>query len=75
MQEIAMAKIVIQDLDENAELDHDAMRQIVGGRASTGLGLLHTQQKSLLDRRSIQGDSVLPKIGLGDGFLDGKDAL
>lgn len=70
-----MAKIVIKDLAENAALDHDAMRKIVGGRVSTGLGLLHSKPQSLLDRRSIQGDSVLPKIGLSGGILGAKDVL
>ncbi len=70
-----MANIVIQDLDVSAELDQQAMRKIVGGRASTGLGLLHTKPQSLLDRRSFQSDALLTKIGLGIGILGRKDAL
>lgn len=70
-----MAKIVIRDLDDNAELDQHAMRQIVGGRASSGLGLLQTRPQTLLDRRSLEGDTILPQIGLGVGLLGDKDAL
>jgi hypothetical protein len=76
MQEIAMANIVIQDLDDSAELDQEAMRKITGGRSSLpGLGLQQARPQTLLDRRSIEGDAVLPKIGLGAGFLGGKDVL
>lgn len=70
-----MSTIVIRDLDENAELDNAAMRQIIGGRASPGLGVLHAKPKTLLDRRTIEGDSVLPRIGLGGGFLGSEPAL
>ncbi len=71
-----MAKIVIQDLDDSAELDQDALRKIVGGRRATSQpGLFQSQPQSLLDRRSIESDSVLPKIGLGDGFLGSKGVL
>lgn len=71
-----MANIVINDLDDSAELDQDAMRMIAGGRrGSAGPGLLQTQPRSLLDRDSIEGNSILPKIGLGEGFLGGKGDL
>lgn len=33
-----MANIVVKDLAENVELDRQAMRTIVGGRASSSLG-------------------------------------
>ena len=70
-----MATIVIQDLDDNAELDRHAMRQIVGGRATLGPGLWQTGQKTLLDRRSIESESVLPPIGLGAGGLGSGEDL
>lgn len=70
-----MAKIVIQDLDENAELDHEAMRQVIGGRASTGSALFGNRPRSLVDLGSKEGDAVLPRIGLTDGSLGGKDVL
>lgn len=64
-----MARISIQDLEENTELDREAIRDIVGGRATPGFGLFQARPRTLLDRRSTQGGSLLPQIGLGEGFL------
>ena len=64
-----MAQIVIQDLEENTELDLEAIRNIVGGRSAPGFRLLQSGPRTLLDRRSMESGSLLPQLGLGAGFL------
>jgi hypothetical protein len=66
-----MAYIVINDLDENAELDEAAMRKVLGGSRSQGFGLMYSgaQPRTLMLDRLAQANRILPQIGLGPGYL------
>ncbi|MEL7538140.1 MAG: hypothetical protein AAFZ58_01870 [Pseudomonadota bacterium] len=64
-----MANIVIRDLDENAELDNAAMREILGGRPGHGLSSAQDRALAMTQSPLQNQDDFLPKIGLGVGFL------
>ena len=62
-----MARIVINDLPENADLDDEAMRTILGGQRLGNPGAPHSQ--TLILDRLMRPGTLLPQIGLGTGFL------
>lgn len=66
-----MARIVIEDLPENAELDDAAMRKVLGGSRARGTALIGSAQppRTLILDRLQRGNRILPQIGLGTGAL------
>lgn len=55
-----MAQIVVKDLAENAELDREAMRAIVGGRAAPHVRGLAHPPGSFRDPASFASPRLLP---------------
>lgn len=60
-----MANIVVKDLKENVELDHQAMRAIVGGRSAAGLGPVAPHLGHFQNPLSFGTTRLVPGLDIG----------